>query len=86
MKVTVRLFGAFRDYEPGAAVMLDMADGASVADLREALASYGVTHWPGFRPGLLRVSAFASETTMLREHEKLPDDGRVVVLPPVSGG
>ncbi len=86
MKVTVSLFGAFRDYEPGAVVTLDMADDACVADLRDALARYGVTHWPNFRQGLLQVSAFASETTMLRQYEKLPDDGRVVVLPPVSGG
>lgn len=86
MKVEVSLFGAFRDYEPSAQVTLELPDGAQVSDLRAALHEHAQAHWPAFRPGLLQYSAFASETSVLREHEPLPADGRMAVLPPVSGG
>ncbi|MEJ5207868.1 MAG: MoaD/ThiS family protein [Lysobacteraceae bacterium] len=86
MKVEVSLFGAFRDHEPGAQVVLELPEGARVAELRAALLDYAQAHWPAFRPGLLQRSAFASETTVLRDNELLPADGRMAVLPPVSGG
>lgn len=86
MKVTLSLFGAFRSFDPGAQVTLELADGACVADLRAALDAYGQAHWPGFSPGLLQRSAFASDTTVLRDAEALPADGRMAILPPVSGG
>lgn len=86
MKVQVSLFGAFRSFDPGAQVVIDVPDGARVAELRQALEHYGCTHWQGFNPALLRRSAFASETTVLREADALPADGRMAVLPPVSGG
>ncbi len=86
MKVQVSLFGAFRSYEPAAIVMLDVPEGACVADLRAALEQHGAAHWRDFRPALLRCSAFASETAVLREADALPADGRMAVLPPVSGG
>ena len=54
--------------------------------LRQALEQYGNTHWQGFSPALLRRSAFASETTVLREADPLPADARMAVLPPVSKG
>ncbi|MEO5566747.1 MAG: MoaD/ThiS family protein, partial [Luteimonas sp.] len=76
----------FREFDPGAQVTLELADGASVADLRAALRVYAQAHWPGFSPGLLQHSAFASDTTVLRDAEALPADGRMAILPPVSGG
>lgn len=86
MKVQVSLFGAFRSFDPGALVELDLPEGARVADLRQALEEYGAAYWQGFAPALLRRSAFASETTVLRDADALPSDGRMAVLPPVSGG
>lgn len=86
MKVEVSLFGAFRDFEPDALVVLDVPAGARVADLRGALSAHGQTHWNGFKDGLLQRSAFASESSILRDHELLPVGGRIVVLPPVGGG
>lgn len=86
MRVEVSLFGAFRDYEPGALVVLDIPPGARVADLRSALAEHGRAHWSGFKEGLLQRSAFASEACVLRDHEALPEGERIVVLPPVGGG
>jgi molybdopterin synthase sulfur carrier subunit len=86
MKIEVRLFGAFRDYDPVALVQLELPDDARVADVRAALDALGRTRWPRFQPELLRRSALASDSTVLRDHEAVPPDGRMAVLPPVSGG
>ncbi len=86
MTVTLRLFGAFREYEPSGRVQLQVPEPATVADLRAALDAFGRTHWPAFRPELLRVSAFASASDVLRDAEPLPADGELAILPPVSGG
>ena len=86
MKVEVSLFGAFRDCQPGALLALELQPGARVSDLRQAMQAHAQAHWPNCRPGLLRYSAFASAARVLREDEPLPADGRMAVLPPVSGG
>lgn len=86
MKVVLGLFGAFREYDPAASVELEVPDGARVADLRAALDRHARAHWPAYRPGLLKASAFASESTLLRDAEALPEGVPMAVLPPVSGG
>ena len=86
MNIELRLFGAFRDYEPAALVNLEVADGARVAAVRAALDAHGRARWPGFQPALLQRSALASDEAVLRDHEAVPADGRMAVLPPVSGG
>lgn len=86
MKVELSLFGAFRSHDPGAKLVLDVPEGARVADLRQALDRHAREHWPAYRPELLKVSAFASETTVLRDAEPLPAGEPMAVLPPVSGG
>jgi len=86
VKVEVKLFGAFRDHQPDGCVHLELAPGARVDDLRLALEAYASAHWPAFCPKLLKYSAFASEKAVLREADPIPDDGRMAVLPPVSGG
>jgi len=86
MKVEIRLFGVFRDYDPTSLVRLEVADDARVRDVRAALDAHGRAHWAGFQPALLQRSALASDEAVLRDHEALPADGRMAVLPPVSGG
>lgn len=86
VRVQISLFGVFRSYEPTALVALELPEGACVSDLRAALEAHGAAHWPDFKPALLQRSAFASETTVLREADLIPEDGRMAVLPPVSGG
>lgn len=86
MKIELQLFGAFRAMQTAPVLTLELADGSSVAALRAALNAYGAQHWPNFRSGLLAASAFASDAMVLREQEPLPADGRVAILPPVSGG
>lgn len=85
MTIELSLFGAFRQYEPAARIRLDI-DGGTVADVRAALERHAAAHWPELRPGLLQASAFASESRVLRDGEPVPEDGRMAILPPVSGG
>lgn len=86
MKVELRLYGAFRAYQPEPAIVFDLPEGARVSDLRLALGEYASSRWSDFKPGLLRSSAFSSDVEVLRESEAIPADGRMAVLPPVSGG
>jgi molybdopterin synthase sulfur carrier subunit len=86
MKLQVRLFGPFRDFQPQPLLELDVADGADVAAARDALAAHAAEHWPACPPGLLRSTAFASEQALLRDGDALPEDGRIALIPPVNGG
>lgn len=86
MRVSVRLFGAFRDLHDAEQVELDIPEGGTLDDVRNALHAFGSAHWPAFKPGLLQKSAFGSDDAFLHRHSPVPADGRLVVLPPVSGG
>lgn len=84
-QITVQLFGAFSDLDARREISVAVP-GDRVADLRVALRAQLAQRWPGFRAGLLDYSAFADQQQVLRDHDALPDDGRVAILPPVSGG
>ena len=87
MKIEIHLFGCFSEFEPDSLLRLDLPEaGLKVADARAAVQTYGEQHWPRFKPDLLRVSAFASEDSLLRDGASIPADGRLCLLPPVSGG
>lgn len=85
MEIELELYGALRDLEPGDRFRLPI-DGETVADLRAALVQHAADHWPHVGAGLLRSCAFATTTEILRDGQPLPEDGRMAVLPPVSGG
>jgi len=85
MDIELELFGVLRGLEPGDRLRLPVS-GATVADLRAALATHAVARWSRISPQLLGSCAFATPTNVLRDGEALPADGRMVVLPPVSGG
>lgn len=82
--IDIQLFGAFRDVEPTARVTLEVR-GDRVHDARAALDAHAQAHWPPHACALVARSAFASETTILRDADPLPD-GMLALLPPVSGG
>jgi molybdopterin synthase sulfur carrier subunit len=91
MRISIRLFGAFRQFQDSDLLELEMPDAqrpdaATVADVRLALDAYALAHWRGYDVGLLRSSAFATEETVLRANSPIPADGRLAVIPPVSGG
>lgn len=87
MTLTLKLFGALRDLEPAGEVRLALPEAARIADVRAALDAYGRAHWgERFRPGLLAVSAFASERDILRDADAIGELRELALLPPVSGG
>lgn len=85
MTVTLSLFGAFRELQRQPTLTLDVP-GDTIAAVRAQLCAHLDAIGQGERRGLVGVSAFASETSMLRDHERIPEDGKLAILPPVSGG
>ena len=85
LDIELELFGALRGLEAGDR-LLQPVDGGHVADLRAALQAHAGTHWPSASAGLLASCAFATSSEILRDGQPLPADGRLAVLPPVSGG
>jgi molybdopterin synthase sulfur carrier subunit len=86
MTITLNLFGIYRDFDASGQIKLEVEDNAAVADVRHALLSYAQSNWTEFPNGLAEKSAFASQTHLLRDGDRLPTDGLMAVLPPVSGG
>ncbi len=86
MNVRIQLFGALRDASPDAYIDLQTPDQGTIAGVREALLQHLSEHAPQIRASLVQRSAFASDEAILRDHDALPADGRLAVLPPVSGG
>lgn len=82
--LTVQLFGALREAEPGARLELATA-AATIGELREAVRVHAA-RWPAPAQALLSRSAFASRTSVLRDVDAVPEDGELALLPPVSGG
>lgn len=86
MRLTVQLFGRFREFSATPEIVLELPGAVTVADFRAGFDAWARAHWPGYIPDLLKASAVATETTLLRADSRLPADGRLALLPPVSGG
>lgn len=86
MKIRIQLFGALREADPSGQVALDVPDGCSVAQLRDALQAHLAEHAPHVSAALVSRSALASDETVLRNDDAVPANGPLAVLPPVSGG
>jgi len=86
MLITLQLFGRFREFSASPQIEFDFPDVANVGEFRAAFDAWAQEHWPGYSPGLLKASAIATESTLLHAGSPLPADGRIAVLPPVSGG
>jgi len=83
-QVSIRLFGAFRQFGADNAVTLTLPDHARVADLRQALQA----HYAGNDNALslLAASALATDHKVLDEEDALPPGEPLSILPPVCGG
>ena len=86
MKITLQLFGRFREFSAAPEIALDLPGVSTVAEFRAAFDAWAGAHWPGYAPALLKASAIATESTLLRADSPLPADVRLALLPPVSGG
>lgn len=81
MKVEVQLFAVARQIAGRPMVAIDLAETATVADLRRRLGEV----CPALAP-LLPGMMFALEDQYLGDHQQLPAGGTVACIPPVSGG
>lgn len=81
MKVVVKLFAAAREAAGAGEVAVDVADGATVADVERAL----VANHPGLA-GIVSHSRWAINAAFSPKDAKLPKDAEVALIPPVSGG
>jgi sulfur-carrier protein len=86
MKLRITLFGALRDADARGFIELDVPDGSTIANVREALQHYAREHAPAISASLIQRSAFASEDEVLHNHRQIPSNGVLAILPPVSGG
>lgn len=85
-RITLSLYGAFRDLASTPMLRFELPQAQRIADLRDALpAQFAAEHAERAR-ALIAVSAFASDTALLRDSDPLPADGALSILPPVSGG
>ncbi len=81
MKVNVRLFAGLTEIVGARQIELDLADGATVGDLREKMAE----KFPAVGPFLSSlVCAVNEEYVPAGHHVREGDD--VALIPPVSGG
>lgn len=81
MKVRVRLFAVARELAGAESLELDLPEGATVTELRAALALH--------TPELARVLShvlFAVGSDYVRDNAVLSPDSEVACIPPVSGG
>ena len=78
MEVDVRLFAAAAEALGARTCRVQLPEGASAADLLEALAARG--------GDLLRRCQVAVDQERVPALQRLPESGEIVVLPPVSGG
>ena len=81
MRCRVKLFARARDLAGADEVSVALPDGATVADLRRALASA----YPALG-GLLARSALAIANEFANDAQPVPPEAEVALLPPVSGG
>ena len=82
--IEIELFGALRDVASGSRLVIE-TDARTIGELRGQVQA-DAADWPAAARALLPRSAFASTTTILRDGDVLPEDGRLALLPPVSGG
>lgn len=86
MMITLKLFGRFRDFSTAPEIQVELPGITTVAEFRNAFDSWARGHWPRYTSGLLRSSAIATDSDLLQAWSPLPVDGRIAILPPVSGG
>ena len=83
-EIRIKLFGGFRQLRSESTLVVDLESASTVADLRSRIARV-------FRDdenalGLLKASAFATDSRVLDDAESVPGDAELALLPPVCGG
>jgi molybdopterin converting factor small subunit len=84
--VTIRLFGAFRNYIPEPSVTLEVVEGSTAGVVRKNLEEYFLTHSENFDSKIITESMLATEDTVLELDDVVPEGISLAILPPVCGG
>jgi molybdopterin converting factor subunit 1 len=81
MKLSIKLFAAARELVNSESLAIELRAGATVADLRRALAE----RVPELRELVVR-SMFAIDCEYATNERLVPSDAEIAWIPPVSGG
>lgn len=81
MKVQVKLFAAARELVGSHTLELELAEAASLADLRLAIA----TRFPQLEK-ILSHAVWAVDAQYAGENTKINERSEIALIPPVSGG
>jgi len=81
MTLRVKMFARTRDLAGAGEILVELADGSRVRDLRKALA----TKCPALA-GLLDHCVLAVDSEFADEDTELCSENEIALLPPVSGG
>ena len=84
--LSIKMFGAFRKYHPGALDVCVPAD-TTVADVKSAMVAALRQVNPGFSDEeLVNKSVLADNQRVLKSDERLQQTASLAILPPVCGG
>ena len=87
LTITVKLFGAWREYSQNTEVSFQLTTNADVAMLKqEFIRSLNPEHFTDNTTALLDSSVFANELEILSGAVRLTQDQTLTILPPVCGG
>lgn len=81
MTIRVKLFAAARDAAGNSEVLVEVADGATIAQLREAVLAVV----PRLRP-IVAHARWAVDAQFVSDNHVLVPSSEVALIPPVSGG
>ncbi|MCB1553305.1 MAG: hypothetical protein KDJ14_05805 [Xanthomonadales bacterium] len=86
IQIQLDLYGACRDLHSQPSLSLALPQDSLVGALRAALPACFDRADLARATALVASSAFASDSALLRDADVIPADGRLAILPPVSGG
>ncbi len=85
MHITLKLFGAFRNY--GNEIILSLPEKSTVADVRQVLSNILKGKKTNLNVAeLIAHSRFSTDTALLEENTLVRENTSLALLPPVSGG
>ncbi len=85
-KVTIRLFGAFRNYISDESVSLEIEETTTAREVRKSLENYFIKNAQNFDSKIIEESMLATDNAVLNLDDKIPVGETLAILPPVCGG
>jgi len=89
MKIKIELFGSARDFSKEDFLELTLPEITSIKEVRENLADFIQSKYPGNKNFLeiVKRSAFANEQNeIVHDDYKLSNQSKLCIIPPVGGG